>query len=171
MLYADTFFISIHRPALSVDSEKIAETGAVGLRAGHHGSAVCLPGHGHHGVRLLLLRALRGAHQHGLRPRLVRQGLVRYNSNFLRPPPGRTRLARQAHDTWHPHKFSSKLPLRSIDRACRAFPFGVLREWNSLPEEFFQKGFELSLLQDFKCSVNRQLHAPTRTPFDRTTVN
>jgi len=78
-----------------------------------------------------------------------------------RPPPGRTRLARQAHDTWHPHKFSSKLPLRSLDRACRAFPFGVLREWNSLPEVVFQKGFDLSLLQDFKCNVNRHLHVPT----------
>jgi len=74
-----------------------------------------------------------------------------------RPPPGRTRLARQAHETWHAHKLTNVLPLRSLDRTRRAFPFGVIKEWNSLPAEFFQDAFEYSRLQNFKCSVNMHL--------------
>ena len=76
-----------------------------------------------------------------------------------RPPPGRTRLATHNHATWHPHKFSPPLPLRSLDRARRTFPFGIINEWNEFPQEFFQNGFDFSHLQKFKCNVNRHLHA------------
>jgi len=74
-----------------------------------------------------------------------------------RPPPGRTRLARNAYDTWHPHKFSSPLPVRSLDRALRAFPFGIINDWNKLPEDFFQQGFDFSHLQCFKNNVNKRM--------------
>ena len=42
------------------------------------------------------------------------------------PPIGRTRASTLAHATWHADQFQNILPLRSLDNARRAFPYGVI---------------------------------------------
>ena len=74
-----------------------------------------------------------------------------------RPPMGRTRASRAAYETWHPHKFEQPLPHKSLDNALRAFPFGVIDLWNSLPSWFFDSGFNLAHLQTFKVRVHKFL--------------
>ena len=49
------------------------------------------------------------------------------------PPAGKTRGSQLAHASWHVNKFENVLPLRSLAHARRAFPFGVIDAWNSLP--------------------------------------
>ena len=74
-----------------------------------------------------------------------------------RPAQGRTRASKLAHDTWHAHKLSNILPLRSLDNARRAFPFCVIDDWNSLPAWFFDDGISFDHLQTFKTRVHQFL--------------
>ena len=78
-----------------------------------------------------------------------------------RPPLGRTRASRAEYESWHPHKFAQPLDYRSIDYALRAFPFGIIDTWNSLPAWFFDAGFDLKNLQTFKVRVHKFLGGKT----------
>ena len=78
-----------------------------------------------------------------------------------RPPAGRTRASKLAYDTWHEHKFENILPPRSLDNARRAFPFGVIEDWNALPAWFFDGGFDYHHLQTFKVRVHQFLGGKT----------
>ena len=63
--------------------------------------------------------------------------------------------------TWHAHKFENTLPVRSLDNARRAFPYGVIDDWNSLPAWFFGTGFDLKHMQRFKVRVHEFLGGKT----------
>ena len=80
---------------------------------------------------------------------------------LVQPPLGRTRAGRQARVTWHANKFANPLPARSLDNARRAFPYGVIDDWNSLPEWFFDNGFDFAHLQSFKVRVHQHLGGKT----------
>ena len=73
------------------------------------------------------------------------------------PPVGSTRASRAARAAWHPYKFLQPLHYRSLDNALRAFPFGVIDLWNSLPAWFFDNGFDFKYLQTFKVRVHKFL--------------
>ena len=77
------------------------------------------------------------------------------------PPVGSTRASRAARAAWHPYKFVQPLHCRSLDNALRAFPFGVIDLWNSLPAWFFDNGFDLKYLQTFKDRVHKLLGSKT----------
>ena len=74
-----------------------------------------------------------------------------------RPPLGRTRASRTAYESWHPYKLAQPLDYRSLDNALRAFLFGVIDTWNSLPAWFFDAGFDLKNMQTFKARVHQFL--------------
>ena len=73
------------------------------------------------------------------------------------PPIGRTRASTLAHATWHADQFQNILPLRSLDNARRAFPYGVIADWNSLPVSFFDDGYHFDYLQRFKERAHHHL--------------
>ena len=77
---------------------------------------------------------------------------------------GRTRASIDAHQKWHGAMLSNPLPLRSTDNARRAFPYGILKDWNQLPADFFSDEFRLENVPKFKSKVNQFLKQPSQFP-------
>ena len=72
-------------------------------------------------------------------------------------PDGRTRAAARARHLWHAGKLEHALPRLSPAYLTRAFPYGVLEQWNALPARLFADGFQLKHVQSFKVAVHRDL--------------
>ena len=80
---------------------------------------------------------------------------------LARPAVGRTRASLTASDAWHPRMFALPSP-NSNDQLKRAFPYGIVPLWNSLPHEILDEEPSLSRLNHFKSSVNLHLRSHVR---------
>ena len=80
---------------------------------------------------------------------------------LLQPIAWITRGSQSASAAWHPNMFQ-KLPHTSSDLARRAFPYGVVDDWNALPASLLDEKPSRSRLQFFKCAANAHLRHLTQ---------